>query len=98
MNKYIQQVKDIVLECMKDEMVHVYLFGSWARGAVGQGSDVDVAIEYLTDMSVADKLKITDLRDRLEESTVPYRVDIVDMHQASNALIQEIRKEGIQWK
>ena len=98
MNKYIQQVKDTVLECMEGETVHVYLFGSWARGTAQPGSDVDVAIEYLADMSASDRLKISELRDRIEESTVPYHVDIIDMHQASNALIQEIRKEGIQWK
>jgi predicted nucleotidyltransferase len=50
MNKYVQQVKEIVLDCMRNEPVHVYLFGSWARGTARQGSDVDVAVEYLIDM------------------------------------------------
>ena len=98
MNKYVQQVKDIVLDCMRNEPVHVYLFGSWARGTARQGSDVDVAVEYLIDMSIYDKAKIGDLRDRLEASTVPYHVDIIDMHQAAEKLVEKIRKEGIQWK
>lgn len=96
MNPYVQQIKDIVLTCMAEEPVCIFLFGSWARGTMRHGSDVDIAVEYMEGAS--DLLKIGELRERLEESTVPYRVDIVDMQRASETLVQEIRKEGIRWK
>ena len=76
--------------------VHIYLFGSWAKGTARQGSDVDVAVEYPD--GVSGVLKIGELREQLEQSTIPYRVDVVDMQQASQTLLQEIRKDGIQWK
>ena len=96
MNKYVERVKKMVLDCMHDESVSIYLFGSWAKGTARHGSDVDVAIEY--PIGVSGALKIGELRERLEESTIPYRVDVVDMQQASEALVQEIRKDGIRWK
>lgn len=96
MNEYVKKVKELVLNCMMDEPVHIYLFGSWARGTARHGSDVDVAVEYPVGVSGA--LKIGELRERLEESTIPYRVDVVDMQRASQSLLEEIRKDGIRWK
>ena len=43
-------------------------------------------------------LKIAEIREILEESTIPYSVDVVDMHNASEGILQEIKKEGIRWK
>ena len=58
-------------------------------------SDVDVAIEPLAgDVSV----QIAELRDILEESTIPYNVNVVDMSNAADTLCEEIRREGIVWK
>ena len=96
MNEHVKRVKNFVLDYMCDESVHIYLFGSWAKGMARHGSDVDVAVEY--PIGVSGALKIGELRERLEESTIPYRVDVVDMQQASEALVQEIRKDGIRWK
>ena len=96
MNEHVKRVKDLVLAYMCDESVRIYLFGSWAKGTARRGSDVDVAVEYPVGVSGASK--IGELRERLEESTIPYRVDVVDMQQAADALVQEIRKDGIRWK
>ena len=96
MNPYIQQIKDMVLKFLRKEPVRVFLFGSWARGTAQTGSDVDIAVEYVEGAS--DLLKIAELRELLEESTIPYRVDVVNMQKASEGLVQEIRKDGIRWK
>lgn len=96
MNPYIQQIKEIVLKCLHEEPVRVFLFGSWARGTAQHGSDVDIAVEYREGASGWQK--IGELRELLEESTVPYRVDVIDMQKAAEGLVQEIRKDGIRWK
>ena len=94
-NTYLEKIRDIVLKHMENEQVDVYLFGSWARGSMRRSSDVDIAVDgKKTDIS----LKISALREALEESTVPYRVDVVDMGRASEVLCEEIRREGILWK
>ena len=95
MNQYVERIRDIVLRCMAQEKVNIYLFGSWGRGTARHSSDVDVAIEPLAgDISA----QISALRDELEESTIPYNVDIVDMTRAAEALCEEIRREGVLWK
>ena len=95
MDKYVERIKNLVLKELDGEPASVYLFGSWARGTQRHSSDVDVAIEY---RGPSNGRKINALREALEESTIPYRVDVVDMQNASKALAREIRKDGIVWK
>ena len=94
MNIYIDRIRQLVLSALADENVNVYLFGSWARSTARHGSDVDVAVEFI---GASNERKIADLREQLEESTIPYRVDIVDMSRAAETLREEIRKDGIRW-
>lgn len=93
-NTLIQRVKAIVLQHFSTQNVRIYLFGSWARGEQKRSSDIDIAIEGNKDISY----EITLLREKLEESTIPRRIDVVDMHHAGKTLCQRIRKEGIVWK
>lgn len=93
MNKYLERIRALALRSFEGEAVSIYLFGSWARGTMKHSSDVDLAIEG---RDVAPK--IASLREELEESTIPYRVDVVDMSRAAEALCEEIRREGILWK
>ena len=55
----------------------------------------DIAIDF---KGKNNPLKIAEIREILEESTIPYSVDVVDMHNASEGILQEIKKEGIRWK
>jgi predicted nucleotidyltransferase len=93
-NIYIDRIRQLVLSVLADEEANVYLFGSWARGTARHGSDVDVAVEF---WGTPNERKIAELREQLEESTIPYRVDIVDMSRAAESLREEIRKDGIRW-
>ena len=93
-NIYIERIRQLVLSVLADEEADVYLFGSWARGTARHGSDVDVAVEFI---GAPNERKIADLREQLEESTIPYRVDIVDMSRAAETLREEIRRDGIRW-
>jgi len=36
--------------------------------------------------------------EALEESTVPYRVDVVDLTQTAARLADHVRQEGVAWK
>ena len=94
-NKYIDKIRSIVLDFFADFPAEVYLFGSWARGTQRRGSDVDIAIECGDAQA---ERKIAELREIFEESTIPYRVDLVDMRQAAESLREEIRREGVRWR
>ena len=73
----------------------VYLFGSWARGEQRHSSDINIAIEQ---KDAIDTVMLANLRDRLEESDIPYRVDVVDLAAASVSIVQKIKQEGILWQ
>ncbi|NBC27756.1 MAG: nucleotidyltransferase domain-containing protein [Bacteroidetes bacterium] len=74
------------------EIHSVHLFGSRAKGNHRLGSDVDLAI---MNNGVSDKI-IAKLRDQFKESTLPYRIDLVDFNQLENKeFIEHIEQFGV---
>lgn len=74
--------------------VRVYLFGSAARGTLRRGSDLDVGILPLAPLPVG---LLSELREQLEESSLLYRADLVDLSQAPPELVQRVEAEGMRW-
>lgn len=91
---YLQALRALVLDELRDVRVRVYLFGSWARGTPKRTSDVDIAVEPLEALLPG---TLARLRERLEESTIPYRVEIVDLSHADAGFRERIKMEGILW-
>ena len=89
----LQQVRSVVASVAEKANVQVYLFGSWVRGEERVTSDIDLAIEGEDASEMA-----MQVREALEESNIPYRVDVVNLVEASPALLANVRKEGILWK
>ncbi len=94
-NKYIEQLKQMIIDFLQDEPIKIILYGSRARGDNNPGSDVDIA---LSSDGRIDKLLLSNLREMLEESTIPYKVDIVDLAVVSDRFKNEILKDAIIWK
>jgi len=90
----LERVKGIVCGILGDRPVDVYLFGSWALGVQRSTSDIDVAVESATPLPRA--LRAC-LREALEESTIPNRVDVVDLAETDAAFRDRVRREGIRW-
>ena len=91
----IEELRRIVLAALGEHDAEVWLFGSCARGEVFQHSDIDVAILPRDELPSGFFL---DLAERVEESSIPYYVDIVDLRRAAPTLIDEVRREGVKWK
>ena len=94
MSDVLKRLKDLLLQTINDENVKIYLFGSWARGTNKNSSDIDIGIWH---PSSPGPEFFVHLRDLLEESTIPYRVDLVDLVHADPALRSRAQKEGILW-
>ena len=93
--RYLPQVRAIVLGALAHQSgVEVYLFGSYAKGQGRRLSDVDVAIDAPKDLP---RGVIAQIREMLEESTVPLHVDLVDLRDATPAFGERVRREGIRW-
>ena len=73
----------------------VWLHGSRARGDARAFSDIDIAIEHPGGELPPSVL--AELRALLEESCIPFEVDIVDLSVAGGTLRESVRNEGIPW-
>ncbi|KIY23061.1 MULTISPECIES: nucleotidyltransferase family protein [Mesobacillus] len=93
--RILEQLKSILDEQLVMENVRVYLFGSWARQEEKHSSDIDIAIE--SDLPLS-PFKWNKIIEQIEESTIPYKVDVVDLYNAKQALVQVVKEEGILWK
>jgi predicted nucleotidyltransferase len=91
----IEQLRQKVLDALGEHDAEVWLFGSCARGEALQHSDIDIAILPRDELPFA---FFSDLAEGVEESSIPYNVDIVDLRSAASTLIDEVRREGVKWK
>jgi uncharacterized protein len=91
----IEELRRMVLAALGAHAAAVWLFGSCARGDPRQHSDIDVAILPRDELP---RHFFAVLRADIEESKIPYDVDLVDLRQAGAALVDAVRREGILWR
>ena len=73
----------------------ILLFGSRARKDNTHYSDVDLGfIPY----GRFDRYKITRLNEMIENSTIPYKVEIINLGEVSEDFKKEVLKDAVIWK
>ena len=87
-DEIIEQVTDI---CKKNQVEHLSLFGSYAKGKATEKSDIDLLIS--TDIS---GIAFYDLVEALREE-LKKKVDVLNLEQLdnNNDLVKEILRDGI---
>ncbi len=91
----MEEVRRLVLEAIENREIAAYLIGSRARGDARPRSDIDVALDGHG--QPIPKMLLAELRERLEESLIPFTVDVVDLAEASAGLRAAARQEGVNW-
>jgi predicted nucleotidyltransferase len=91
----IEQLRRIVLDELGERDAAVYLFGSMATGDVRPASDIDVAIFPRTELPRA---FFAELTEKIEESTIPYDVDVVDLREVSPDFREAVQRTAIKWR
>ena len=91
----IRELRRMVLDALGDREAEVWLFGSCARGDIRRHSDIDIAILPRDPLPAA---FFAELAADIEDSLIPYDVDLVDLRHADPALIEEVRREGVKWR
>ena len=89
---YIKLLLGIILS--KLPSCKVYLFGSRARGTNHLGSDIDIALDTGSKIAMQD---IGMIKEAIEESQIPFFVDVVDFYSVSQEMREQIRKDGVLW-
>lgn len=94
MPEVLKKLKDLLFSAINNNEVKIYLFGSWARNTNKTSSDIDIAIWH--PFSPGPEFFVQ-LRDLIEESTLPYRVDLIDLNHVDPVIKDKILQEGILW-
>lgn len=70
----------------------VFLYGSRARGDASWNADVDLWVDAHLDASTRRRLE-----EAIEESRVPFRVDIVTTDQLRGTFGANVRRDAVLW-
>ena len=91
----IEKLRRLVIDALAEHDAAVYLFGSMATGEVRHASDIDVAILPRDELP---PIFFARLADAIEESTIPYRVDLVDLRRVTPAFRDDVVRTGVKWR
>jgi hypothetical protein len=91
--KYLDKVKEVVLNFLKDEPVRILLFGS----AVKEKAPADIDIGIIPE-GEWNRKKLTLLREKIESSNIPYKVEIVDLSSVSADFKREAERCAVLWR
>ncbi len=86
--KYVNFIRDKILALIPD--VEIYFFGSRTQGKALEYSDVDVALKSSDKIPIE---KMLQLKAQFEESTIPYKIDIVDLNNLKAEFKKIIEKD-----
>ncbi len=93
-NDYIGIAKEIVLKQIDTTQFKVFLFGSRAYGNSRFNSDIDIGLWGSVRVPV--KLKLA-IEEALEESVVPFNVDIVDFSLVDDIFKKFALEKIVEW-
>lgn len=92
---YIDIIREIVVKELDKDNVSIALFGSYAAGKDTEISDIDIAV---IPKGKFKRWKLSLLREKMEELTIPYTVDLVDFSTVSGSFKESALKNAIWWK
>lgn len=88
--KYFAQLKDMLNQQLDGAGVKIFIYGSSMER--NEFRDIDIGIE-----GAFDERKISLLKERLQESSLPYFVDVINFNKVSPDFKQAIFKSKILW-
>jgi nucleotidyltransferase substrate binding protein (TIGR01987 family) len=83
---YLAQIESVIRRVLRES--RLYLFGSRAANTPRVGSDYDIGVRG----EPASAPDLSRARELLEESTIPFTVDLVDLGAASLTFVQHIEQ------
>jgi len=91
----IHLTKKILFKYLNHIDCQIFLFGSQVNDTSRKPMDIDIAIMPLQTFPMG---LFSEIREAVEESTIPYPVDIIDLSLADLQFVEHVKKTGIQWK
>lgn len=92
--RHLELIKQVLKTFLPD--ASVYVFGSRAKKCAKPYSDLDLAIDLNGEK--LDLPMLAKLNSALEETTIPYKIDIVDLNSISREFKKNIQEDLIKLK
>lgn len=87
--RHLELVKEILKKIVPD--ANVYVFGSRAKNNPKPYSDLDLAVDL--GGKKLDLLTLAKLNSAFEETTIPYKIDVVDLNSISDEFKNNIKND-----
>jgi uncharacterized protein len=91
----LEILKECVLSYFDGCNVGIVLFGSRAKGTNAANSDVDIGLLHNEPLN---RVKISLLREKIENMNIIYKVDIVDFAVVTDEFRNNALKDAVVWK
>lgn len=91
---YFNLAKEMILKEINLEKYAVFLFGSQVTKPISRKSDIDIGVLGHEKMPFS---KICAIKEVIDESNVPFKVDIVDFYNADEEFKQVALKNIVIW-
>ena len=82
-------IKSVVVSPLEKLGGHVYIYGSRSRGDHQKFSDLDLMVEGSESL----KNQLGSIKETLEESHFPYKVDLVHLNDFAEAYLENYQKD-----
>lgn len=92
--KHMEAVRSILSDRLDAYEAKIFLFGSMARGDFRHTSDIDVAVLPKKELPAA---LLSELREELDESCIPYKVELIDLSKVPRRFSRHVLRTGILW-
>ncbi len=92
LNESLEFIRRTVRKYLSEEDCEVFVYGSRAGGKADRWSDIDVGIKGEKEVPVR---KLALIAEELENSKIPYKVDVVDFTRTSDDFRRLALKEII---
>jgi len=92
-SRYLGLVKDSIKSIVKNDKLKIYVFGSRSKGTSKQYSDLDIALDL---GSIIDPKIMSKIIGELDETTIPYKVDVIDLNNIQDSYRNCIKNDLIQ--
>lgn len=89
-DRTLHTIKSILFRHLDPQKDTVFIFGSWVTGRNGKYSDIDIGVVPHQPFSLTKRARI---EQDLEESDLPYMVDLVDFNGVSEKFKAEAMKQ-----
>jgi len=88
----IQQIRTTLQKYLASDLLEAHLFGSRISGEAAESSDLDILLKGKTAVSLA---KMALLKEEFENSSLPFRVDVIDNEGISDEFRAKILRSSI---